>query len=585
MMPKKLFPAILALALPGLLICSDNAPAGENKKPEKALIVSMGQKGGASVAFWLESSLTRVFPNSPAGTTNLSLLAARNGKISFQACLQNRQTRTLKVSCSVSGGDDLKTQVRLVGLVPMAHLTPNTALSELDGVGFIPGLVPDPLYPTATATLGPQESRSFWITLNIPKDAKPGLREVTVRFSCNDGKENAVLPVQLEISPFVIQPRHDFPVIHWWRGEATWDYYKTGMFDERWWKLTKGQLEDMLAHGSDVVYVPVFFDRRETFKHPCQLLVVNEPKPGIYEFDWSQVKRFTDMCKQIGFKQFEWSHLWIYWGVKNPMRIYKKQGDQYVMLWPPDISATSDTYINFLKQFLPEFHKFLADEQVLDTSYFHLSDEPGGGEQVENYRRARKVLRDLAPWMKVLDALSDIRYGKEGLTDMPIPLVSAAQAYIDAKIPHWVYYCCAPEGPWLNRFMDTPLPKVRMAGWLFYRLGAKGFLHWGFNYWDKMESEAAGDPFHDASNADWPSIPYGDPFMIYPGPDGPIDSLRWEVFSESLQDYAILQTAGIKPDDALLSDLKTYANFPKSEAWIDQALKRVLLTPAATASK
>ena len=38
---------------------------------------------------------------------------------------------------------------------------------------------------------------------------------------------------------------------------------------------------------------------------------------------------------------------------------------------------------------------FLADEQVLDASYFHLSDEPGGGEQVENYRRARKVLRSV----------------------------------------------------------------------------------------------------------------------------------------------------------------------------------------------
>ena len=56
-------------------------------------------------------------------------------------------------------------------------------------------------------------------------------------------------------------------------------------------------------------------------------------------------------------------------------------------------------------------------------------------------------------------------------------------------------------------------------------------------------------------------MPYGDPFMIYPGPDGPIDSIRWEVFAESLQDYAMLQTAGIKPDDPLLSELKSYADF------------------------
>jgi hypothetical protein len=471
----------------------------------------------------------------------------------------------------------------------------------LDGVGKIPGLVPDPLWPMQRANAGPHESRSFWITLNVPSDAKPAPREFTVELSIEKGGK-VTLPVQIEISELIVQPRKDFPVIHWWRGEATWDYYKTGMFeDERWWNITKAQLQNMLAHGSDVVYVPIFFDRRETFKRPCQLLIVNEPQPGKYQFDWSLVKRFTDMSKQLGFKKFEWSHLWIYWGVENPVRVYKKvpspltplpsdgrgetnatraSGD-YVMLWPPDISGFSDTFMNFLDQFLPEFHKFMTAEGILEDSYFHLSDEPGGGQHIANYKRARQILREKAPWMKVMDALSDIQYGRQGLTDIPIPMVNSAQAYIDEKIPHWVYYCCAPQGEWVNRFMDTPLPKVRMSGMLFYRLGAKGFLHWGYNYWHKMEREEIGDPFNDASNALWPDIPYGDPFVIYPGPNGkPMDSIRWEVFAESLQDYAILQTVGIKPADPLLADIKSYAKFPKDEAWLRQTLEKVLRSRA-----
>jgi hypothetical protein len=195
---------------------------------------------------------------------------------------------------------------------------------------------------------------------------------------------------------------------------------------------------------------------------------------------------------------------------------------------------------------------------------------------LEDCRRAREVLRELAPWMKVRDALSDVRYGREGLTDFPIPLVSAAQAYRDAGIPHWVYFCCAPQGPWINRFLDTPLAKIRMSGWLFYRLEAKGFLHWGFNYWHKIEQEELTDPFNDSSAAAWPGIPYGDPFMIYPGPNGPWDSIRWEVFAESLQDYAILQTAGIAPNDPRLAEIKSYADFPKSEAWLQQRLGEIL---------
>ncbi|MCA1686078.1 MAG: DUF4091 domain-containing protein [Planctomycetia bacterium] len=163
--------------------------------------------------------------------------------------------------------------------------------------------------------------------------------------------------------------------------------------------------------------------------------------------------------------------------------------------------------------------------------------------------------------------------------------MSAAQAYIDAKIPHWVYYCCSPTGSWLNRFMDTPLAKIRMSGWLFYRQGARGFLHWGFNYWHKLEKEEIVDPFRDASADRWPGIPYGDPFMIYPGQDRPIDSIRWEVFAESLQDYAILQTSGIKPDDPILAPLKSYADFPKSEAWLREAIGKILETPRDPAGR
>ena len=539
----------------------------------------------APVAYWLESSLRRVYPATTPGTSTLNLTVPRAGKTAFQVCVRNESSALIGFNCEIDGADDLKPQVRLVGLVPLPHFTVETPASELEGVEHGPGLVPDPLYPETSALLGPFESRSFWITLNIPADAAPGARTLTAKITPWGGREAdvAAMPVDLFVSELVVQPRKDFPVIHWWRGEATWDYYNTGRFDERWWKLTRDQLQNMLDHGSDVVSVPLLVARRETFKRPCQLLDVDEPSPGKYTFDWTRTKRFIDMCKDIGFKKFEWSHWWIYWGAENPVRVYKREGDEFVMLWPPDISGFSDVFLNFLDQFLPEFHTFLTTEGLLEDSYFHLSDEPGDGRHLENYERARTILREKAPWMrgKVMDALSNIEYGKRGLTDIPIPLVSAAQAYIDAKIPHWVYYCCAPQGPWLNRFYDTPLAKIRMSGWLFYRLGAGGFLHWGFNYWHLMEQEKIGDPFHDASNGAWPGIPYGDPFVIYPGENGPLDSIRWEVFAESLQDYAVLQTAGIEPGNPLLGEIKSYADFPKNEDWIREAIDQILKAPTA----
>jgi hypothetical protein len=552
--------------------------AAHGQPTSPPVIIETVDRADESMTFWLESSLRRVFPQSLPKSADLELLAARNSRIAFQVCVRNNGEDVDHVTCMVNEADELAPQVRFVGLTPVQHLTLETPLRELEGGGrFIPGLVPDSLWPVSTAEVCPFESRSFWVTLTIPKWVEPGKRTLQVRLTRRENEELAAeLPIQLTIAPLVLKPRHDFPVTHWWWPQSTWDQHKTGMFDERWWRITRAQMENMFAHGCDVVYVPIFFfSFPKTVERPGQMLIVREPAPGVYQFDWSHVKRFTDMCREIGFRQFEWSHLWRNWTVASPPIVYKLEGRRYIGLWPADEPLLSPKYTTFMKQFLPDFKKFLDQERLLDRSYFHLADEP---QNLANYGAAREFLRREAPWIKVMDAVQDIEIAEQKLTDIPVCLVSVAGAYEDEDIPHWVYFCCVPTGDYLNRFMDTPLPKIRMAGWTFYRLRANGFLHWGFNYWNKLNDESAVNPFVDATAGSSPGIPAGDPFVIYPGPDGrPLDSIRWEVFAESLQDYALLQTAGISPDDESLDEIKSYKDFPKSEPWLDETRRRILL--------
>ena len=73
-----------------------------------------------------------------------------------------------------------------------------------------------------------------------------------------------------------------------------------------------------------------------------------------------------------------------------------------------------------------------------------------------------------------------------------------------------------------------------------------------------------------------PGWAYGDTFQVYPGPDGPIDSIRWEVFAESLQDYALLQTLGVDRDGRRLSVLRDFDDFPKERGWVDRARRKLL---------
>ena len=106
-----------------------------------------------------------------------------------------------------------------------------------------------------------------------------------------------------------------------------------------------------------------------------------------------------------------------------------------------------------------------------------------------------------------------------------------------------------------------------MHGFLFYRWPFKGFLHWGHNYWQKSQTSILIDPYSVQDGGKWPGWAYGDTFVVYPGPEGPIDSIRWEIFGEAMQDYALLQTLGVRRNDPLFRSIRNFEDFPKAERW------------------
>ncbi|MHB9034424.1 MAG: DUF4091 domain-containing protein, partial [Anaerolineae bacterium] len=500
--------------------------------------------------------------------------AARNERVSFQVGLNSSWSRECQVHISVEPPPGISIQARRVGFVPMRHFNTQTEAEELEGLGMIPGYVPDPLWPEDTATLGPFETGAFWVNATAAPETAPGDYLLTIHISTGD--ESHQLEVKLKIQTLVLEQRKGFPVCHWFYADALCDWYHVEPFEEKFWKIVQPFMLNLAQHNSDSQYVPIFTPPTDGIKRPTQLLGVMMAKPGKYAFDFALVRRWVRLAQRCGARFFEWTHLFPQWGAQYALRVYRNNADQNSLFWPPETEATSEVYRNFLSQFLPAFYDFLRTENLLDRSLFHLSDEPHGDEHLANYRKAKQMLKELAPWIRVADALSDIRFGREGLTDIPIPSISTASQFAAEGIPAWTYFCCGPRGKYLNRLMDTPLTKIRMSAWLFYHLGALGFLHWGYNYWYKSQTQQLIDPYIEQSGDAWPGWAYGDPFLVYPGPEGPIDSIRWEIFSESLQDYALLQCAGIKPDDERLAVLRDYNDFPKTSEWVAQTRSTIL---------
>ena len=528
---------------------------------------------------WLASSRVRHFPGTPAQDSGSLLLeGALNERLSFQVAMRMEEGDARNVRVEVSGPQGWSLRVRRVGFVPVLHH--NTPIEkgkgDIDGRGHIPGYVPDPLFDEDEVFLPTGETHAFWITVCPGADAAPGDHSIAVTVSPEEGNAGAHT-VDVRLYDLVLEGRRGFPITHWFYVDALIDWYKTDLFDDRFWAILPAYMRNVAEHGGDTIYVPVFTPPLDGIKRPSQLLRVTRTAPDVYEFDWRDVKRYVELAKACGIAHFEWCHLFTQWGAEHAIRIYRDQGRDEELLWPAETGATSDTSRAFMAQFLPELYRFLLEEEILDRSFFHVADEPHGEEHLENYRKARGMLRELAPWMKVMDALTEIEFARQGLTDMPIPSIRTALDFVEEEIPSWCYYCCGPRGKYVNRLLDTPLPKIAMHGFLFYRWPFWGFLHWGYNYWYKSQTRDLIDPYTVQDGLAWArGWAYGDPYRVYPGPEGPVDSLRWEVFGEALQDYALLQTLGVDRGHEIFEPIRSFEDFPKTDAWRLEARARLL---------
>jgi hypothetical protein len=526
---------------------------------------------------WLQDALAKIYPigNTP-GRRALELTAARNERLAFQAGVFNPdRKRVLQVKVQADAPRNVVLRIRRIGFIPLPHHNTAVPDAELDCRGHVPGYVPDPLFEETTATIAPRESAAFWFSLHVSPGCPPGRRTVTVVVAPEGGPTQKMRTV-ITVHPLEIQPRRNFPVVQWFYNDALLDWYRLRPFEEGFWRIVEPYMRNLPAHGQDTIYAPVFTPPLDGVKSPSQLLHVTR-NGRRYRFEWSAVKRYVDLARRCGIRNFEWTHFFTQWGARNAIRVYRGHGANEKLLWKPDTPALAPAYRNFLAQFFPEFHRFLQREKLLKNSFFHVSDEPHGAEQLAHYRAARGLLRELAPWLKTMDALSEIVYGREGVTDMPIPSIQVTRQFVEEGIPCFTYFCCGPRGHYLNRLIDTPLVKIRMSGWLFYRFQVRGFLHWGYNYWYRSQTRTLIDPYCESSGLAWPGWAYGDPFVVYPGPAGPIDSIRWEVFALSLQDYALLQTVGVEPNGSLLAPFRDFDDFPKSRRWF-AAARRTLLT-------
>lgn len=459
------------------------------------------------------------------------------------------------------------TEIRLVRHVPVV-LT-GAAAPDDDVISAEPGLYPDLLRKLPENNRVPltwNRNGCLWFTVRIPSSLKPGKYTFTVKFkhlgwSDYSGYEAKSRAFTLEVLPAKL-PAQTLKYTRWFHADCLASHYHVPVFSEEHWRILGNFMKNAAAHGINLLLTPVFtppLDTQVGGERPTVQLVKVTKTKNKYSFDFSLLERWVKLASSAGIRFFEISHLFTQWGAGFCPKIVATVNGKEQRIFGWDVASDSKEYTAFLDAFLPELVAWLKKNKLQNKVYFHCSDEPHA-DHLDSYSKASAILRKHLRGFKIMDALSNVEFYKNGLVATPVPSETHLQEFIDAGVKErWTYYCCGPIHVYSNQFIYMPSSRNRVMGLLCYSYGVEGFLHWGYNFYYAQCSLYPIDPYFTTDTDG--RFPAGDAFVVYPGPGGePEDSIRHEVFFDAIQDQRALQLLETKvPRETIRRELAKFA--------------------------
>ena len=451
-----------------------------------------------------------------------------------------------------------------------------------------PGLFPDLLKDIKDGKL--RLISGYWQALHFTFDLRNAGKT-----KLNFGKNNLIVTIKTEGNEYKKEielevlrgeiPRLSIYHTEWFHGDCLADSYGVESLSERHWEIMANFIRHYGKSGMNTILVPTFTPPLDTEvggeRTTVQLVEVHK-NGSSYSFIFDKVKRFIDICLESGIEYFEMAHLFTQWGANAAPKVMAYTEGELKKIFGWETDSEGEEYMDFLSAYLPSFTKKLDEWGLNGKVFFHLSDEPDEN-CIEKYSRLRKRIAPFLGDYPILDAVSRYSFVERGIVDRPVPGNNHLEPFLENKVKGlWTYYCCAQGDKVPNRFMSMPSVRNRIMGVLIYYFDIKGFLHWGYNFYNSQYSIEHINPYAvtDAGGA----FQAGDAFLVFPGVDGkPEDSLRMMALNEGFQDYRALvkyeekvgRAEVIALIERLFGDKLSMENYPTSYKYIEDLRKTI----------
>ncbi|MBN2492842.1 MAG: DUF4091 domain-containing protein [Planctomycetes bacterium] len=516
-----------------------------------------GLAGGA--ALWWASSGWKIDRRRPApeatSSRALELSAARNETEAVQLVIRAGAAAVegLRVAAGpLTGPNGAEIPAAAIDVLRVAYVR----ITDPTDPTSVAGLWPDPLPPLAgPIDVPPGTNLPIWIRVNVPRENTPaGIYRGELELTARSFHAPLKVPLEVEVFDFALPDRTTCTTAFGFQPELVWRYH--GLKTEADRRTVLHRYFENLSRHRISPYDPAPLDplrvrwpgRAET--DPAKLV------PG---FDWAA----WDAALERAFGVYRFTSMRL--GIPG-----LGGGTFHSRREPELLGHREDTpqYRALFTNYCRALETHLRERGWLDRAFVYWFDEPEPADYAFVAGGFRK-LKEAAPGI----ARMLTEQPEEALLGGPniwCPVSynfdpERARERMAAGERLWWYVCTGPKAPYCTLFIDHPATEMRVWLWQTWERRISGILVWATNYWTSRaaypDPDRSQNPYEDPMS--WVSgygtpagvkQPWGngDGRFLYPPEaaadgrpespvlDGPVDSIRWEMLRDGIEDYEYL---------------------------------------------
>lgn len=383
-----------------------------------------------------------------------------------------------------------------------------------------PYLVPDVIDLENSMTIPSCNTRPIWLTLEVPRDAEPGIYTLTldiVETSSQTVKEQLTLRVNIQENELPLPREQAFHLDFWQQPYSLSRYENVGRWSDKHFELLRPYMELLARGGQSVVSAILFYEPWNN--HPYDafdpMIKTTKKRDGTWSYDYSIFDRWVEFMASCGIDKQINCFSMVPWSMK--FRYYDETQGKDVDL---KTTTTSAEYKELWTVFLVSFAAHLREKGWFEKTMIAMDER-----DLDDMLNAYDVAQEAVPGFRL--ALAG-HYHQELVDKLADYCISFWQTFSATELQErrakgWrstTYTCCSTRKP--NIFTNSLPAEAAFIPVFCIANDFDGFLHWSWMNW-------ADNPLTDSRYTYYEP---GDTYCIYPGPRS---SVRWERFIEGVQ--------------------------------------------------